>query len=126
MINRINITKEEYVNLPFRRAEYFIISYEGYIGNMTFVSGLTPKLIELVFGKSDFKYKGEYNCDCWGVEFKGEKFMIISANGRGTTIETLTSDKTIIKSFFDEILSQFSKVDNPKIKELFELVQRLK
>jgi hypothetical protein len=126
MINRHKITKDEYAALPFGRAEYLIMRYSEYIGNMTFVCELTPDLISIVFGKSDFKYKGEYNCDCWGLDFNGEQFMIISANGRGTTIETLTKDKKVIEGFYVEILSMFSKIDNPRIKRLNQLVQKLK
>ena len=126
MINRHKITKDEYATLPFRRAEYLIMRYSEYIGNMTFVSELTPDLISIVFGKSDFKYKGEYNCDCWGLDFNGEQFMLISANGRGTTIETQTKDKKTIEGFYEEILSMFSKIDNPRIKRLNQLVQKLK
>jgi hypothetical protein len=118
MINRSKITKEEYQKLAFNRSEFTIIRYKDYIKNLSFISGLTPKLIELVFGKSDFKYKGEYNCDCWGLDFNGDKFMIVSADGRGTTIESLTSDKKVISHFYDELLNLFLKIDNPDIERL--------
>jgi hypothetical protein len=60
------------------------------------------------------------------LDFNGEQFILISANGRGTTIETLTEEKKIIEGFYDEILSMFSKIDNPRIKRLNQLVQKMK
>ena len=118
MIKKFNISREEYQNLKFKRAEYFIISYKDYIKNISFISGLTPKVIEILFGKSDFKYQGEYNCDCWGLDYNGEKFMIISANGRGTTIESLTDDKKTIGGFYTELLDMFLKLNDPNIERL--------
>ena len=77
-----------------------------------------PDLIKLVFGDSDFKYKGEYLCDIWGLEFQNQKFVIVSANGRGTTIESLQVDTDIIKSFYDSLVHKFTQLDNPKIEKL--------
>lgn len=118
MITKFNITKEEYIKSSFDRAEYFIIRYKEYMRNISFISGLTPDVIKLAFGNSDFKYKGEYNCDCWGLYFNGEKFMIISADDRGTTIECQTDNEKTIKSFYTELLELFIKMNHPKIEKL--------
>jgi len=117
-IKRFEISKEEYKKSHLTRAEYLIIRYKDYIRNLSFMSGLTPDVIELAFGKSDFKYQGEYNCDCWGLQLDGVRFMIISADGRGTTVESETGNVDIIKKFYKEILDIFLKIDNPKIETL--------
>ena len=42
-----------------------------------------------LFGKHDFTYKGEYNCKIWSFEDnKNNYFFIISAPGRGTSLES--------------------------------------
>jgi hypothetical protein len=42
-----------------------------------------------LFGKHDFTYKGEYNCKIWSFkDSDGNYFFVISAPGRGTSIES--------------------------------------
>ena len=45
-----------------------------------------------LFGKHDFTYKGEYNCKIWSFKDNNDNyFFIISAPGRGTSLESTIS-----------------------------------
>jgi len=117
-INKINYTKLQFTEAKFKRFEFSIFNKKGFIQKLTFLSGLTPILIQKIFGDSNFKIKGEFNNHIWIVEFKNQQFAIISAAGRGTTLETIAEDKEIMCKFVDELISLFLNLSDPKIELL--------
>ena len=99
--------------------EYLILTDEDWIKKITFISGLNPEDIKLLFGKSDFKYRGsEYLIDNWGLEFNNTLFILNSANKRGTSTESECKDILIIKGFYNELVKMFLDINNEKINRL--------
>ena len=117
-INKIDCNKQQFLELKTKRFEYSLFNRTGYIKKLTFLSGLVPKVIQKIFGNSNFKFKGEFTNDTWIVEFKGSIFAIVSASGRGTTFETNSTDENIMAEFIDNIVTKFLSLDDPKIEIL--------
>ena len=117
-ISKIDYTKQQFTETNFKRFEFTLFNKKGYIKKLTFLSGLVPKVIQKIFGNSNFKFKGEFINDTWIVEFKGSIFAIVSAPGRGTTLETTATDEKILTEFVDEAVNEFLKLDDPKIEIL--------
>lgn len=82
--NRISITKSEYIKLSPNSIQYLA----GFTNKLQTIFAMTNQWSEL-FGKHDFTYKGEYNCKNWTfIDNNDNYFFIISAPGRGTSIES--------------------------------------
>ena len=117
-MNKIDFTKNQFKDADFKRFEYNILWKKDYIKKLTFLSGLVPNLIEKIFANSNFKWNGEYNNDIWIIEYKNSLFAIISSKGRGTTLETLTTDENLMFEFIDELIKHFINLNDPKIEML--------
>lgn len=105
---------------------------DSYFKKMMVISSIVPTDMIPVFGKCNFIYRGEYNCQCWGFTHKDMDFLIVSANNRGTSIEADVNindiaghniDKSkvdIIVDFVNQFYDKISAIDSPKIKRWIE------
>lgn len=103
-VRRQGITKKQFEALNSERVEYQIRDPK-LVGKMSVISGLVPKVIEPVYGKPDFSYKGEYIVKGWCFAIGTDYFFLFSAPKRGTTVEsTTTKDKNKLQQFADSII----------------------
>lgn len=117
-INKIDWTLKQFQESNFERFEYKLFQKKRIFPKLTFISGLVPDLIQLLFGKCNFKIKGEFNNSIWILEFEEQLFAMVSAKGRGTTLETIGFDEKICSNFVDLLVSKFLALDHPRIQEL--------
>lgn len=125
MIKRIHMSKAVFLTRSdYHRVEYLVRMNEDneHVKNLIEISGCEPKLFVSLFGKSDFKFQGEYLVDVWTFEYGHKQFAIISANERGTTIEgnyefvdNPQNDIKLLKKFISE-LSEMIKEKRKDIK----------
>lgn len=109
---RVDLGKNEYQLLNTHVITY-LSKKESYFDKCVAISSLIPVYVTNVYGGYDFSYKGEFDVKVWSFKFEDEYFFILSANGRGTDIESTTTDVLKAERFVDGVLSNFK--DNQKV-----------
>jgi len=122
--NRISISKSEYISLSPNSIQYLA----KFTNKLQTIVAMTNQWSEL-FGKHDFTYKGEYNCKIWTfIDNNDNYFFIISAPGRGTSIESSINiddylntgkikdeTKNTINNFIDFLFNNLITLDDEKV-----------
>ena len=94
---------------------------------LSFISAMTPKQVEKVLDVHDFLYQGEYRCKCWLLNHEGMVFVVVSANGRGTTVECAPAATVEqIKSFLTEFVDELKKLEDTQVQGSMFLLQPIK
>lgn len=118
-MKKIKFTAERYSEMECERIEYRYIEDKKWRNKMFIISGCTPQCFETLFGECSFTFDGdEYILRCWSMEYNSNYlFTIISADGRGTTIELNSKemDKDILYSFVDELFEKIKALNSEKI-----------
>ena len=109
---RQELTKEDFEKLNTSRIEH-LDKGDEWISFISAISSLVPSDIIPLFGKADFSYLSEYNTKIWSFKIESDYYFILSAYGRGTTIESTSSDVSKIKIFINEFLKDLK--DLPKV-----------
>lgn len=126
-MERIKISKNEFKNLNCSVVSY-VSRNNTFFKKVMVISAAVPDDIISLFGKCDFTHRGEYNCQIWSFIHKNMKFFVVSANGRGTTVEAEVDiddiagpntdvDKiNIIIDFINIFYDRISELESPRIK----------
>lgn len=121
-ISKSNLTLDEYINSNFNRIE-FLLRDKDFFNKVMFISHCGPNEIKLLFDRHSFILNGEYHNKFWPVTFQNKIFLIVSANGRGTTIESeVDSDPSnidketlkIIRGFVYELTTKLLSLDTER------------
>lgn len=94
---------------------------------LSFISAMTPKQVYEVLGEHDFTYQAEYRCKCWLLNYEGMVFVVVSANGRGTTVECAPAATVEqIKNFLTEFVDELVKIGDTQVQGSMFLLKPIK
>jgi hypothetical protein len=111
--------------LPISKAEYWntaaismrnLFKEKEWIEKLTLLAGCVPNDFKTMFGDSSFTYKsGDGIVECWVIEFKEQLFGVISAETRGTILETSSiNNLETIKEFINDFINDLKKINKSK------------
>lgn len=122
MLKTIPFSAKELLDDNFRRIDNI-----GYFPDLLMpVAGCLPKDIERLYGKYSFIYTTYRRLYNWAFSFNDTIFLLVSANERGTTIETTTSDPNLAEAFIRQLNDDLKTLNDEKINGTLALIEKLK